>query len=137
MPLKVATIGIFCSQPAMAGWLQNHLLPCPFKYLTGLDCPGCGFQRSVIALVQGNFYKSFLLYPAAVPLILFFMYGLADNRFKLDTARHTIKKTLFVLIGAVILFSYGIKMGRLYEHYKAPALVTQPLETPYQQRRGL
>jgi len=122
MPLKITAIGIFCSRLAFAGWLQNHLLPCPFKYFTGLDCPGCGFQRSVIALVQGNFYRSFLLYPAAIPLILFFLYGLADKRFKLDTANHTIKKTLFVLIGAVILLTYGIKMWHLYEHYKASAL---------------
>lgn len=121
MYLKAASIGLFCSRLIFIGWLQNHLLPCPFKYLTGLDCPGCGFQRSVIAIVQGDFYRSFLLYPAAIPLILFFIYGLTDKRFKLDTANHTIKKTLFVIIGAVILCSYGIKMWHLYKHYSASA----------------
>ena len=57
-----------------------------------------------------------------MPLILFFIYGLADGRFKLDTKKHTIKKTLFVIIGVVILLSYGIKMWHLYGHYKASAL---------------
>lgn len=27
---------------------------CPFKLLTGLSCPGCGFQRAVHALLHGR-----------------------------------------------------------------------------------
>ncbi|WP_158825261.1 DUF2752 domain-containing protein [Mucilaginibacter lacusdianchii] len=27
---------------------------CPFHYLTGLDCPGCGSQRAIYALLHGN-----------------------------------------------------------------------------------
>lgn len=27
---------------------------CPFKMLTGLDCPGCGFQRAMHALLHGH-----------------------------------------------------------------------------------
>ncbi|MGZ3873734.1 MAG: DUF2752 domain-containing protein [Mucilaginibacter sp.] len=109
---------IFCSRLTFIGWLQNHLLPCPFKYLTGIDCPGCGFQRALIALAQGNFHKSLALYPAALPLLLFFIYGAGDKLLKLDTSKNTIKKTLFVTVGCIILVSYGVKMWSLYTYYK-------------------
>jgi hypothetical protein len=110
---------MFCSRLIFINWLQNHLLPCPFKYFTGIDCPGCGFQRSVMALIQGNLYKSFALYPAAIPLLLFFAYGLADKFFKLDTSKNIIKKSLFIFIGSIVLVSYSIKLLGLYGHYKA------------------
>ncbi|NVM67483.1 hypothetical protein FHW88_005810 [Mucilaginibacter sp. SG538B] len=105
-----------CSPLGFIHWLQGHLLPCPFKYLTGIDCPGCGFQRSVIALIRGDLQKSFLLYPAAIPLILFFIYGIADVIFKLDTDKAVVKKTVFMINGNIVLISYVIKMWHLYNH---------------------
>jgi hypothetical protein len=121
MLLKYIPLQVFCSQLVFIDWLQHHLIPCPFKYLTGIDCPGCGFQRSVLALIQGNLHKSFILYPPAIPLLMFFAYGLADKFFKLDTSKNIIKKTLFVFVGAIIMVSYGIKMWNLFAHYKASA----------------
>ena len=51
-------------------WTNRFLLPCPFKHLTGIDCPGCGFQRSVLALLKGNWMESWHYYPATVPILL-------------------------------------------------------------------
>ncbi|WP_094572099.1 DUF2752 domain-containing protein [Mucilaginibacter xinganensis] len=118
---NLTAIQIFCSRLVFTKWLQNHLLPCPFKYLTGIDCPGCGFQRSLIALMQGNFQKSIMLYPAAIPLLLFFLYGIADKFCGLDNSKNIVKKTLFILVGSIILVSYGIKIWNLYGHYSASA----------------
>ena len=95
MLIRYNLIPLFCSRLVFINWLQSHLLPCPFKYLTGIDCPGCGFQRSVLALARGNFNESFMLYPPAVPILLFFLYGLADKHFKLDNKAYTIKKNAF------------------------------------------
>lgn len=119
MLLKVVAIKMFCSRLVFISWLQDHLIPCPLKYITGIDCPGCGFQRSVVALMQGNWHKSFALYPAAIPLILFFGYGLADKCFKLDNSKNIIKKSLFVVIGFMILISYGLKIWRSFNYYSA------------------
>jgi len=105
---------VLCSHLVFFQWLQSHLLPCPFKYITGIDCPGCGFQRSVLALIQGNFHQSFSLYPPAIPLLLFFAYGVFERRFKLDTKNEVIKKTGFIIVGSIVLMSYCIKMYGLY-----------------------
>ena len=102
-------------------WLQEHLLPCPFKYLTGIDCPGCGFQRSVIALIQGDLHKSFLFYPPAIPLIIFFAYGIADRFFNLDTKNHLVKKTGYMIVGTMILVTYCFKLYGIYKGYKVSA----------------
>jgi hypothetical protein len=104
-----------CGHLLFIQWLQEHLLPCPFKYFTGIDCPGCGFQRSVIALVQGDFHKSFQLYPPAIPLLLFFAYGILDYRLKLDTKNEIIKKTGYMIVGTIIMISYCIKMYAVYK----------------------
>ncbi len=50
-------------------------LRCPFKMMTGLDCPGCGSQRACQALINGNFSAAWGYNPATIvglPLILFF-----------------------------------------------------------------
>jgi len=96
-------------------------MPCPFKYLTGLDCPGCGFQRAFIALVQGDIHKSFSIYPPAIPLLIFFIYGIVDHYLKLDNQKSVVKKSLFIIAGTIVLVSYGIK---IYTHYTASAVAT-------------
>lgn len=48
------------------------MIPCVSKTLFGIDCLGCGFQRAVVLLFNGEFKASFLLYPALFPLLLFF-----------------------------------------------------------------
>lgn len=47
-------------------WLEAHMLQCPSKQLFLLDCPGCGLQRSVLALVQGEWGLSWQLYPPTI-----------------------------------------------------------------------
>jgi hypothetical protein len=43
-------------------WLnptEQPLMPkCPFKLLTGLSCPGCGFQRAAHAVLHGHFAEA-------------------------------------------------------------------------------
>jgi hypothetical protein len=97
-------------------WLQRHLLTCPFKWLTGIDCPGCGFQRSFTALIKGNFQHSFVLYPATVPLLLLLLFSIADACFKIDTPKGIIKRTMFILCATVVVASYSLKMWRLFNH---------------------
>lgn len=114
MILYFIKMQISCSQLVFIQWLQGHLLPCPFKYITGIDCPGCGFQRAVLALMRGDFHTSFTLYPAAIPLLLFFIYGITGRFYDLDTKKEVIKKSGFIVIGTMILVSYCIKIYSIY-----------------------
>jgi hypothetical protein len=100
---------IFCSYLNFIKWLQNNLISCPFKKITGIDCPGCGFQRSVIALLKGNWRESFHLYPATIPLLITTLFLLSDMvlHFK---HQQIIKKTLYIVTGNIIVIGYLFKI---------------------------
>lgn len=48
---------------------EQYMLPCLNKKLFGFNCFGCGLQRSIVLLFQGNFIAAFKLYPAIYTLI--------------------------------------------------------------------
>ncbi len=52
-------------------WLEEHQLPCLIKNTFGIECPGCGFQTAVLALLQGEIWESVQLFPGLFPLITF------------------------------------------------------------------
>ncbi|WP_461533747.1 DUF2752 domain-containing protein [Sinomicrobium sp.] len=90
-------------------WLQHHLLPCPLKWLTGFDCPGCGFQRSLMALLQGDMEKSWELYPATIPLLLLFAITLWQRIQPSGFGKYCFKILVYVA-GSIILISYILKI---------------------------
>jgi len=118
---KIISSGIFYSQSTFINWLQNHLIHCPLKYITGIDCPLCGFQRSVLELIQGNFHKSFMLYPPAIPVIVFFAFIIAANYLKLNDPKNQIKNTIFILTISFILICYCVKLWAIFGGYKTSA----------------
>lgn len=54
--------------------LEQFMLPCVSKLIFGLDCPGCGMQRSLVMLIQGNFSGAFKMFPAIFTTVLFFLF---------------------------------------------------------------
>lgn len=89
------------------GFLEKNLLSCPWKKL-GLECTGCGFQRSVIHLLKGEFSEAFTSYPAIYTLILMFLFLGIHLRFNFSQGAR-ILKWLFVLNVAIIVLSYILK----------------------------
>lgn len=51
--------------------LEKFMLPCLFKTLFGIECLGCGFQRALFLLFQGEFRAAFEMYPALYSTFLF------------------------------------------------------------------
>ena len=43
--------------------LKGQGIPCPFKFLTGLYCPGCGGTRAVWLLLTGHILLSIQYHP--------------------------------------------------------------------------
>lgn len=87
--------------------IESNLLSCSWKEL-GLECMGCGFQRSVIHLLKGEFALAFKLYPAIYTLIL--MFGFLGLHLRFNFAKgHRILMGLFIVNLLIILVGYTIK----------------------------
>ena len=53
--------------------LRPYLIPCPSKTIFGVRCFGCGFQTSLLALLEGDIKESIALYPALIPILILFL----------------------------------------------------------------
>lgn len=83
---KSIIIAIFVIVIAITIWLYSNFNPegsdffpkCPFLVITGLKCPGCGSQRTIHALLNGDFinawhYNAMLV--VSIPVIIVMLYG--------------------------------------------------------------
>lgn len=76
------------------------LPPCPFKALTGLDCPGCGTGRALGALAEGDLAAVLdhnLLLPVVGPLLAVSLLAVAAGRAPL-LGRHGWSVTALILV---------------------------------------
>ncbi len=88
---------------------ENILLPCLNKQLFGVDCPGCGLQRSVLLLFEGNFSGAFFMFPALYPMMLLLLFLLADQFIKIKYA-NLISITLMISTVVFILTNFLYKL---------------------------
>lgn len=88
--------------------LENYMLPCFTKQLLGVDCPGCGLQRSLLFLIKGEFIAAFKMYPAIYPMLLLMIF-LGIN--KISTIKHSNTITIILMVSTVgfILTNYILK----------------------------
>ncbi|MCT4582002.1 MAG: DUF2752 domain-containing protein [Flavobacteriales bacterium] len=73
------------------------MLKCHWKETFGVECMGCGFQRSLMALLEGDFLTSLSLFPATIPLLFTFVYTVAHLIFGYQKGARNI----------IILFSFS------------------------------
>ena len=90
-------------------WLERNLLSCPSKKFLHIECPGCGLQRSYIALMKGDVAASFHLYPAAIPMLLLFCYLLLHLFFRFKNGGK-ILTTLYIFCASIIAVHYIYKI---------------------------
>jgi len=90
-------------------WLEKHMLPCLYKSIFGIDCPGCGFQRSCIALLKGDLIKSLSLYPATIPIFITAGFFIVNTVFKFKK-QNAIKKGLLGIVGVIVVVNYLLNM---------------------------
>lgn len=88
--------------------LEDYMLPCFTKKFLGVDCPGCGLQRSVSLLLEGNFHDAFHMYPAIFTMIPLFIFLIADAFIKIKYSNF-ITISLVVSTTILILGNYILK----------------------------
>jgi hypothetical protein len=89
------------------------MLPCLNKKLFGIDCLGCGFQRSLLSVLKGDFVAAFKVYPAIFTLLLMAVFLLLHLKFKFKNSKKII--IIFATINVlIIVISYFIKMKPLF-----------------------
>ncbi len=107
--LAIFTLMLLGESSGVIHWLENHLFACPFKSLTGLDCPGCGFQRSVVALLKGDVVNSIQLYPATLPFIGLMIFLLFHLKFDFKHGAFALK-LMYIFVTAIIIINYIYKV---------------------------
>lgn len=108
----VAAVGLFLTA---AYWLfdpSRFIFPrCPVDVITGWQCPGCGSQRALHALLHGDVasawhYNAFLLCMAPVVALLLFSEFFRDRYPRLNRAL-TGQAAVICLIVVILLWTIG------------------------------
>ena len=89
--------------------LDDFMLPCLNKTLFGVDCLGCGIQRSISLIFQGQFVAAYKMYPAIFTLFVLAIF-LIFNLFIKFKHDYKIKMGLIILIVILVVISYLFKI---------------------------
>jgi Protein of unknown function (DUF2752) len=73
--LGLATVGIFLFFFNPASPANQWFPKCPFRLLTGFQCPGCGSTRALYQLLHLHPLEAFKLNPLMVLTLPFIVYG--------------------------------------------------------------
>ncbi|KAA1245505.1 DUF2752 domain-containing protein [Aquimarina sp. RZ0] len=93
--------------------MDKYMLPCLNKKLFGVDCLGCGMQRSIALLLKGEFVAAFHMYPGIYPLLLLLVF-LGFNFFIKFKNDWLVKMSLIIITVFTIVVSYLIKMKFIF-----------------------
>lgn len=85
-------------------WLKGFMLTCPSKKLLHIECPGCGFQRSFFALLDGDVVKSLQLYPALMPIMVLIFFSIVNYKYQFAFNKQIIKYSKICSLLVVLLF---------------------------------
>lgn len=89
--------------------MEEFMLPCFNKELFGLDCLGCGGQRALVLVLQGEFTSALKMFPAIYTLLIFLIFLIVNLFFKFKADRQ-IKIGFIFLNASIIIAAYVFKM---------------------------
>lgn len=92
--------------------LEDYMLPCLNKQFFGIDCLGCGIQRALSLVFQGEFIAAFKMYPAIYTLLVLAILVGINFFYKVKYAQKIIS-ILAVINIIIIVSSYVIKINQL------------------------
>ena len=87
--------------------------PCPFRVVTGWDCPGCGATRAVHALLGGDVSRALdhnVLWTLLLPVLVYgwvvWLAGRAGHR--LPWPRRALQRTVWIWPAAAALVAFWV-----------------------------
>ena len=86
-------------------------IPCPFHFITGLYCPGCGITRMIKSILKLDFYQAFRYNQLLFILLPFFIIIIIDLFISIIIKKKSIYKKIpeYVwIIIVIILIIFGI-----------------------------
>jgi len=89
-------------------FLEENMLGCQWKEQIGVECTGCGMQRSIIHLLKGEFVEAFFLYPAIYTLIIMFVFLGLHLKFNFKQG-HRVLLYLFITNISLMLINFILK----------------------------
>jgi hypothetical protein len=97
------------------------MLSCFSKYYFGVECPGCGIQRSFVCLIRGDILDSLALYPALIPFMVFCVVGILSLFKNIHISTRWITG-IAIFTSAIMLIHYFLKItgnAPWYDHAAA------------------
>ena len=91
---------------------DDFMLPCMNKSIFGFDCLGCGTQRALLLILEGEFVEAFYMFPAIYTTILF-IFILAFNFIDKSRNYHKIIIGLALTNAVIMIVSYFYKYSNL------------------------
>ena len=107
LKINLLHVSFFCT--GFVDWLEKRQLPCFYKSVFGVECPGCGTQRALTALLRGEFAESFKLYPALFPTMVMLFFLVVHLFYHLKHGAK-ILVSLLVFNAIIIVVSYICKL---------------------------
>ena len=84
--------------------IEQYFLPCAYKQFFGISCPMCGFQRSLLLLLNGDIEQSVIMFPPLIPLLIVIGITIMDY-IRHKTLHKTYIKTLWIIILGLLLLN--------------------------------
>ena len=110
--LGIGGVGLYMAFSSSSGE-ELAIIPCPFRLVTDLECPGCGMTRSCLSLVQGEFVSAWNFHPFS-----FFLVALAVGVGFFPTASRSLWNRLSPTARGLFFFSLvALCLGRWIGHF--------------------
>jgi hypothetical protein len=101
----------------------GHYPACPFLFITGLYCPGCGTLRTINALAHGDVVAALGLNPLAVatiPFLLFWWGRWALRTWQGRPVRTTLAHPAYIWAFLALVIVYWIVRNLPFGRFLAP-----------------
>ena len=105
--LAVGGAYLYWFEPGKTGFFPS----CPFRALTGFNCPGCGTTRALHQLLHGNVVAAFELNPLMILLLPVVVYALVSFTKSAITGRPMPNISIqpgYVWVSLIVVFGFWI-----------------------------